>query len=87
MGGAVSGTALFKLRGGASEGCVDSGPCGAKRPDRGATSNNTRYRCRWGTVMKPHGHQGMVRVKFAKNISGCARGATVRVMLYPNKTQ
>ena len=50
------------------------------------TSNNTRYRVKWGTVMSTHGHNGMVRVKFAKNISGCARGANVRVMLYPNKT-
>merc|ERR1711934_59505 len=49
-------------------------------------SNNTRSRCSWGKVMNTHGAAGMVRVKFAKNISGCATNANVRVMLYPNKT-
>ena len=49
-------------------------------------SNNTRYRVSWGKVMNTHGATGMVRVKFAKNITGCAIGANVRVMLYPNKT-
>jgi large subunit ribosomal protein L35Ae len=50
------------------------------------TSNNTRYRCKWGTVMATHGTSGMVRVKFSKNITGSARGSSVRVMLYPNRT-
>ena len=50
------------------------------------TSNNTRYRVSWGTIMATHGAAGMVRVKFNTNITGCAIGANVRVMLYPNKT-
>jgi large subunit ribosomal protein L35Ae len=49
-------------------------------------SSNTRYRVRWGTIMSTHGHAGMVRVKFTKNLTGCARGANMRVMLYPNRT-
>jgi large subunit ribosomal protein L35Ae len=49
-------------------------------------ANNTRYRVQWGTIMNTHGAAGMVRVKFLKNITGCAIGANVRVMLYPNKT-
>ena len=49
-------------------------------------SNNTRYRCSWGKVINTHGHAGAVRVKFAHNITARAMGATVRIMLYPNKT-
>merc|ERR1711988_1494914 len=45
------------------------------------TSNNTRFRVQWGKIMNTHGSAGMVRVKFGTNISGCAVGATVRVML------
>merc|ERR1711907_44721 len=41
-------------------------------------SNNTKYRVCWGKVMNTHGAAGMVRVKFNKNISGCAIGANVR---------
>ena len=48
--------------------------------------NNTRYRCSWGKVVNTHGHAGAVRVRFAKNLTARAMGATVRVMLYPNKT-
>jgi large subunit ribosomal protein L35Ae len=50
------------------------------------TVNNTRYRCSWGKVINTHGHAGAVRVKFAHNITARAMGATVRIMLYPNKT-
>jgi len=50
------------------------------------TVNNTRFRVQWGKVMAPHGNAGGVRCKFAKNLPSQAMGATVRVMLYPNKT-
>ena len=50
------------------------------------TVNNTRYRVSWGKVMAPHGHAGQIKVKFARNITAKAMGATVRVMLYPNRS-
>jgi len=50
------------------------------------TVNGTRYRASWGRVINTHGHGGAVRVKFLTNITAGAMGATVRVMLYPNKT-
>ena len=36
--------------------------------------------------MAPHGHAGQVKVKFARNITAKAMGATVRIMLYPNRS-
>ena len=50
------------------------------------TVNNTRYRVQWGKVMGPHGNAGGVRCNFSHNLPSKAMGATVRVMLYPNKT-
>ena len=50
------------------------------------SSNNTRFRVSWGKVINTHGHAGSVRVAFRKNITPNAMGATVRVMLYPNKS-
>ena len=50
------------------------------------TVNDTRFRCSWGKVISTHGHQGAVRVRFLRNITAGAIGATVRVMLYPNKS-
>jgi large subunit ribosomal protein L35Ae len=50
------------------------------------TVNNTRYRVQWGKVVRTHGHAGAVRCHFAKNLPPRAMGATIRVMLYPNKT-
>ena len=50
------------------------------------TTNNTRYRVSWGKVINTHGSAGAVRVKFAHNITARAMGATVRIMLYPNKS-
>ena len=49
------------------------------------TVNNTRFKVIWGKVVNTHGHAGNVRVKFAKNLPAQARGAQVRIMLYPNK--
>jgi len=50
------------------------------------TVNNTRFRVRWGTVVRTHGHAGVVRAVFQKNLPAQVMGANVRVMLYPNKT-
>ncbi len=35
--------------------------------------------------MAPHGHAGQIKFKFARIISAKTMGATVRIMLYPNR--
>ena len=50
------------------------------------TVNNTKYRVHWGKIMSTHGHAGVVRANFSKNLPSKAMGAKMRVMLYPNKT-
>ena len=50
------------------------------------TVNNTKYRVLWGKVINTHGHMGAVRASFRKNLPPRAMGATVRIMLYPNKS-
>ena len=39
----------------------------------------------WGRVAKAHGDNGVVIARFAKNLPPRAMGATLRVMLYPNR--
>ena len=50
-----------------------------------STVNNTKFRAIWGRIVKAHGNNGVVRAKFAKNLPPRAMGATLRVMLFPNR--
>lgn len=47
--------------------------------------SNKKYRCIWGRVGRAHGDNGVVVARFAHNLPPRAMGATVRVMLYPNR--
>ena len=45
----------------------------------------TPYRAIWGKVCKAHGDNGVVICKFKANLPPRAMGATLRVMLYPQR--
>ena len=50
-----------------------------------SVKNNTKFRAIWGTIAKSHGHNGVVRAKFLRNLPPRAMSGQVRVMLYPNR--
>merc|ERR1712110_749903 len=80
------GQALIKI-----QGCVDRSSSKFYHGKRVAyvyrskAKTGQNYKCRWGKVIASHGNAGGVRVSFRKNLPPKAMGATVRVMLYPNK--
>ena len=43
------------------------------------------FRTIWGRIMTQHGNNGLVRAKFLRNLPPRGIGATVRVMLYPQR--
>ena len=40
---------------------------------------------KWGRIGSPHGNNGVVKAAFPKNMPPRAIGATLRVMLYPQR--
>ena len=47
----------------------------------------TRFRTIWGRIAKSHGNKGVVIARFSPNLPARAMGATLRVMLYPQRSQ
>ena len=45
----------------------------------------TKFRTIWGRISKAHGEKGVVIARFSPNLPARAMGATIRVMLYPNR--
>eukprot|EP01041_Mallomonas_annulata_P005498 gene5498-11071_t len=46
----------------------------------------SKFRVVWGKVLRGHGANGIVKAKFATNISSSAMGSGVRIMLYPSRS-
>ena len=49
-------------------------------------ASGTKCRTIWGRISRAHGKAGVVIARFSPNLPARAMGATLRVMLYPNRT-
>jgi large subunit ribosomal protein L35Ae len=52
-----------------------------------AANKDKRYKTIWGRIATTHGNNGAVLARFAKNLPPKAIGATLRVMLFPQRHQ
>jgi len=50
-----------------------------------ADKNGSKFRCNWGKVCRSHGGNGVVKVKFSRDLPPQSIGGRVRVMLYPSR--
>ena len=46
----------------------------------------SKFRTIWGKIVKSHGGKGVVIARFSPNLPAQAMGATIRVMLYPQRS-
>ena len=48
-------------------------------------AHGTKFRTMWGRLGNPHGPNGLLKAKFARNLPPKALGGPVRVMLFPSR--